>query len=267
MAGGRLWTKEEDDFLRENVGKLRLQTLAEKLGRTVEAVDCRLCRLGIAHTKAMTGRLTANELANLVGMEQKAVLRWIRNHGLPAKRKAPKLSQIYHLISPEDFWKWAERNKERIDFSRIKPDSIPPEPEWVEEEREKDRRTIPKRRREPWTPEEEGKMQQMIALGYSYAEIAEELGRTYSGVAHRINKIQGSGKAKVPRRKIAIPWTDEEVQLMLELERKGYDDESIAYSLGREKSHIVYKRSWMREKGLYRRKRKEIGKRKLDEVI
>ena len=46
-------------------------------------------------------------------------------------------------------------------------------------------------------------------------------------------------------------WTQEEMDMLLEFEKKGLSDKEIAYELGREKEHITQKRKFMRDNGKY----------------
>jgi len=48
---GLVWTEEEDRFLAENKGKLTYRQIAEKLGRTVDAVAYRAKKLGLTGVK------------------------------------------------------------------------------------------------------------------------------------------------------------------------------------------------------------------------
>lgn len=259
MAGGRLWTPEEEQFLQENVGKFSLSVIAKRLGRTVEAVETRLHRLGIGETKFMSGCLTANELARVIKIDHHSVVNWIKKHGLPAKQKITRVKARYYLIDPKDFWKWAEENKDKVPFARIEPNSLPPEPDWVKAEREREWMENPRRQQEKWTSEEDERLEQLIKMGYSYREIGRILGRSEIAVGKRIHRLRRMNKSKVSR-KILIPWTDEEIRMILELEKQGLSDEEIAEELGRERGHVTWKRMHLRRKGLYKgRKHDRIG--------
>src|SRR5690625_3118197 len=99
---------------------MKIETIAKKLGRTVNAVEIRLGRLGISNTKLESGKITAAELARCCGVDNHVITRtWIPKKGLPAVRRVTRYKRKYWLIDVKEFWKWAEQNKDLIDFSRI----------------------------------------------------------------------------------------------------------------------------------------------------
>ncbi|MGG4288340.1 hypothetical protein ABEW81_11140 [Priestia megaterium] len=252
---GKRWTPEEIEFLEKHVGKMMLSTLAkrisEKFGteRTGQAVSKKIWKLGIGNTKVESGRITANGLAHVIQVQHKTITRWIESGKLKSVKRAVRFEKKMHLISVKDFWEFAEQHKDRINFSKIEPKSLVPEPEWVEEERKKDFHNIKKQYRH-WTEEEEKKLVSMIKSGYSYKEIAKELKRGESSVIKKRDRLKAEG-VEVPDQLITIPWKEEELQLMLQLEKQGYTDAQIAYELGREAIHVQNKRIRLRRAGKY----------------
>ena len=47
MAGGRLWTKEEDEYLLDRIGKASVKAIAYKLDRTEMSIKMRMYKLGV----------------------------------------------------------------------------------------------------------------------------------------------------------------------------------------------------------------------------
>ena len=62
--------------------------------------------------------------------------RLIQN-GLPVKWHRVKKNR-FRVIDIEDFWKWAEKNKSLLDFSRFDKYTLGAEPDWVDEKRKAD---------------------------------------------------------------------------------------------------------------------------------
>lgn len=178
LAKRRNWTQEEIDFLKENIGVLKLSTIAKRLGRSYEAVSIKLKRLGMANTKNLTGMMTMGELARHLHVDRNIVKRWVDLYGLPCTVKVPRLSKKFYFIDTIHFWQWAEQNKERIDFSKIEEHAILPEPSWVKKERLKDIHAKKKRVYKKWTTKEYKLMMQMREKGCTYSEIGKTLGRT-----------------------------------------------------------------------------------------
>lgn len=249
MAGGRLWTKEEDEYLLDRIGKASVKAIAYKLDRTEMSIKMRMYKLGVSNFRMATGAYTANELSKLIQVDPSTILRWIRLNGLKAKHNGKKSKGKYFYIQSSDFWEWAEHNKKHINFSKIKPKSLLPEPDWFEAERKKDSHQLPKRRLKQWTDQEEAKVLNLCRLGYSKKEIAAELDRSENAVHRKISKLRADGILK--KKVIMIRWTQEEIDMMLELEKQGLSDKEIAYELGRDKDHIVQNRKLMRDRGQY----------------
>lgn len=182
----RNWTEDEIEFLKENVGNMKLETLAKKLDRSELSIQNKLKRLGISNTKAQTGYLTTFELANLVKKDPTTVRGWITRHGLKSTKKVTRSSRQFHFIHPEEFWKWAEENKEKIDFSKIDPQTIIPEPSWVEAERKKENPISYK----VWSVKEEMRLQKMLTSGYSLKDAAGALDRSIISVQRKYERLE-----------------------------------------------------------------------------
>lgn len=239
----RRWTKEEEDYLERNVGKKSIPTIAKKLKRSEEAVEAKMYRLGLSDTKLNTGMLTANALANELHIDAKTVTWLIERHGLPAKKRATRKTREYYFIDVKEFWKWADQNRRLIDFRKIEPLSLAPEPDWVEEER------INPTKQELWTEERVRKLIQLVRNNVPHKEIAEVLGLELHQVRTKIYYMRS--RNKLEQETIGIPWRQEEIDIMYELEKKGYSDGEIAYELGRERKHVTNKRFQLRQEGIY----------------
>jgi predicted transcriptional regulator len=253
---GKHWTMEEEDFLKEKVGTLSFPGLAKRLGRSVNAIEVRVRRLGIENTKLLSGKLTANELANALNVDSHAVYRWIENHGLKSVRKVTRQTAKFNLISVDDFWKWAKKNKEKINFFKIDPLLLLPEPVWVKEERQRDYHCIPKRQAAIWSDEEDKRLISLLNGNYTQKEIGEFLNRSENAVQRRVSRLREKGI--IPRKKISLRWTRKEVRMFLDLESMGLSDDEIAYELGRERIHIVDKRRNMRKYGDYQGRKRQV---------
>ena len=195
------WTDELDDFLYEHGATRNLPWIAKQLGRTEEGVQRRLERLGIANKHIMTGTYSANELASMLGVDSKTVINWIKERGLYAQqgsyfketsqRKKIKTKENRHkpwFIMSTDFWKWAEENKQRINFSRFDHHTFPDEPEWVNKERKKHIK-MPKTKT-LWSKEEDDLAWRLYYQGYTQKEISERLSRSVAAVERRLKRLR-----------------------------------------------------------------------------
>lgn len=183
------WTPEDINYLKENVGHRRISDIASKLNRTEEAIKIKLKRLGFGQTKSISGRVTCGELARILSIDRNTVMNWVNTGGLPSLQKVTGLKRRYILISSDEFWEWAENNREKIDFRRLERNSYPPEPDWVEAERQNPSHAV-RRTYQSWTTQEDLRLAMLIDQGLSYQDISLILNRTPYSVQRRYYRIK-----------------------------------------------------------------------------
>lgn len=181
----RNWTVEEIEFIKENLGYMKVSTIAKKLERTEASVTVKMKRLGFSNTKSFCGQLTMHELATLLKVDGKSVKLWIENHGLPFTKRATRATKKFYFINPVDFWQWAYDNKDRIDFSKIERQCIIPEPDWVEQERLTQKEIIYKH----WTTNEITVMLNLIKGGKTFRDIGENLNRSPISIRRKYQRL------------------------------------------------------------------------------
>lgn len=185
--GHKVWTTEELEYLKEQYGYRRIPEIAQRLGRSETAVMIKAKRLKLGSTRNVAGLLTAGELAKMLQIDRNTVMGWIQRHELPFKQRITSIEKQYTLISPEDFWKWAFHHKHRVNFSKLERNAIPPEPSWVEGERQKP--SYSPKRYQPWTTRGDTQLAQLIDNGHSYQEIADEMNRSKLSVERQYRRI------------------------------------------------------------------------------
>ncbi|MCA1064353.1 hypothetical protein QTG56_22290 (plasmid) [Rossellomorea sp. AcN35-11] len=124
----KLYTDEDVDYILENLGYMSFKEIGKRLGRRPENIEVKLTNMGI-DIKAVLGYLSANQLAQIIGVDGKVVTKWINTKGLPAKRKyirvgTQKSSQKVkpsYLIDINMFWGWAEKNKNLLNLRKMDP--------------------------------------------------------------------------------------------------------------------------------------------------
>lgn len=231
----RRWTKEETEYLYENVGKVTLKTISINLNRTIKTIYCKMDREGITNTKELSGAYTANYISKSFGYATKKrcqypefVTKQFLN-GLKYKKMRTCKGLYFYFIKGIDFWKYAENNKDKFNFKRYIMNSILPEPVWLNEAIKNEKKA--KLHKKFWTKEEDEKLKQLFQFNYSINDICEFMNRNKSSVYHRLNRLRLN-------RVINIPWTKEEIDILINLNNKGKSQEYIAYELGRDISHI-----------------------------
>ncbi|MFD1736175.1 hypothetical protein ACFSCX_06310 [Bacillus salitolerans] len=182
----RIWTTKEEEYLYEIVGKFDLETIATTLDRDIGSVEAKLKRMGLS-TKDHEGELTLKELARLLKTTPYQLGKLKKNEGLPVKEKVTRKKCTYQMIAPKDFWNWAKKNQDKIDFTKYERYSILPEPTWVEDACK--RQTQAKRAYERWSDEEDRKLMNLLRQGLVYEEAGELLRRTKGAIQMRVIEL------------------------------------------------------------------------------
>lgn len=232
MAHGRLWTEEEEDLLAEYWGKFKLKLIAQKLNRTEKAVLMRGYQLGLGARKDAQGHLTIRGLAKICSVEGKTIKNiWIKN-GLKCKKIDVKTrnGRMTQIII-DDFWKWAEKHKELVNFAKIERHMLLPEPEWFLAEREKDKIEIPKQYNQKWNKYEDSKLLNYLKMGLNYDEIAEKMNRTARAIVRRKERLVS--KEVMQKTKHQKLWKESEIEQLIKLKEQGATYKEIANELNR----------------------------------
>ena len=159
-----------------------VQKTAEKLNRSVASVKRKAANLNLNH---YTDSLSAKIVAKCFVVDVSVVIRWINKFDLPCK-KVVCGNQMRYLIEGEKFWKWAENNKDIINWAKYERQSLLPEPDWL---RGVIRSYNTPKAREKYTDDDIVKIRVLLSKGLSYAEIAKETGRSYYGFDHLCGSI------------------------------------------------------------------------------
>ncbi|MBQ8994149.1 MAG: winged helix-turn-helix transcriptional regulator [Turicibacter sp.] len=288
MAGGRIWTVEEYEFLKANYGSMAIEEIAERFGRTKKAVEKKCCDLGltkrddkwteyelaiiqeeyvtanldelaeklgrtrtaIKHRATMLGvkrrvfwsdeeleylhqwwgikkpkviaeminrseeavlkkaseeglgtrvgdGYTATELAHLLGVSKHRVCVFINKYGLVAKKNR-SLKRKTYCIKEKEIIKFLRDNQELWDSRKLTVNIFlqknKKNPEWFEEKLKKDRQGESYKEINYWSPREDKVLLDLFFKGYTQKEIAEELGRSWGAVNHRIKRLNWGRK-------------------------------------------------------------------------
>jgi hypothetical protein len=180
------YAAEDIQLIKDQVGAFPLSTIAKKLNRTIVALEVKITRMGLSHTKSYTGMLTAGELAKNLNIDRNTVMQWILNHELDSHQRVTRNKRKFTFINIEDFWSWADKNRYKIDFSKLEPNSLPPEPDWVAGERKITKQVT---NYKVWTKQEEKLLLEWHCCGKSLSEISGMLGRTSDSIRKKIKRL------------------------------------------------------------------------------
>ncbi|MBT2696371.1 hypothetical protein J7E79_02830 [Bacillus sp. ISL-40] len=224
------WTKDDLDFLQDRWGQISFKTIAQKLNRSVDAVKQKAFDLSLGDASLSFEGITLHQLALATNISYSVYKNWVNLYDFPIKRKVFAYEMKVQVVRYHDWWKWAEKNKQMIDFSRIEKNILGAEPDWVEGKRNADfikRTKIKKSHNQAWTTEEDNILKGMLnAYKHTYPEIAQRVNRSEGAVKRRILDL--GLKARPIRLNNHIKYTPEEVKMIETLFDKGHCLEDIA---------------------------------------
>lgn len=172
----RKWTEWEVQYLERFYLRQPIKKTAEKLGRTVNSVERKAARLKLNHCK--TEFCTKAILMNCFNVDCRVINRWITKYHLPYKKIAHGNTMTCG-VKIDDFWIWAKKHKDIINWSRYERNSLPPDPEWV---RDAVLNCSITNKSKKYTEQEIINIKHMLRRGLTYKEIAKETGRSYYGI-------------------------------------------------------------------------------------
>lgn len=266
MQAKRKWTPEEEEYLQDKWGEVCIGGIAKVLNRSENAVVVKAQRLGLGPHLDSDYRVPTNQLMlAMYGGKQRGrwtLDRWIEN-GLPIKYHRVRNS-TFKVVDIDEFWQWAEKHKDLINFSRMEENMLGKEPRWVKEKRKIDIRE--KFNTNAWTAAEDKKLIQLLSeYKYTYSGLSKILNRTEGAVKRRIYDL---GVIQRPVRNCDKIWTDEETEILLDMKREGHCWEEIGKTLHRTGSAVrgKYERLQNPEyfKSYYRNSREQQKKQKND---
>jgi hypothetical protein len=231
----REWKEEEIQFLKDKWGEMSIVRIAKKLNRSVDAVKVKASRIGLTSALNYIDGITLNQLARIFDVSYGWTIKriWIDRLNIPYKTKITARTQAYRYICIDDFWKWAAKNKHRINFGKLEKNILGKEPDWVDEKRKADQQNLTyKKTNIPWSKYEEGLLKTMlIRYKYTYPQISKRLGRTEGAIKKHIEDLGW------PERPIKTEhntkWSEKDIGIMIKMKNLGYGNNSVGDEIGR----------------------------------
>ena len=236
----RKWTKEDVEYLTEKWGNVSISSIAKKLNRSVNAVKLKAKRLGLGPMLENGSYVTLNQVAiALTGRNFSSYYKksWIENRGMPVHNKKV-INNTFKIIYLDEFWKWAEKNRSFLDFSKMEPLALGKEPEWVNEQRKKDYKSNALQRKDQWTPYEDDKLRYLLKQQkYGYAEVAEILYRSEGAIQRRCMDL-GIRERPVKADIGGNLWTDDMYRIITKGIKNGDSYSLIANRIGKSEKAV-----------------------------
>ena len=233
MRANKNWTKEEEEYLIEKWGTLSLKTIAQNLGRSENAILVRKNRLELGGFLDNGEYITFNQLLIAIGVDNGGYkkISWIKNRNFPIRRKRVN-NCSFRVVYIEDFWKWAEKNRDVLDFSKFETNILGKEPAWAREKRRHDIEKARKYIATPWTKAEDEKLKYLVERKkYTYDDLSKMLRRTNGAIQRRLMDL--NIKERPVKADNHTNWTEDDHKKLGELIKKGYGYDLLAEEIGK----------------------------------
>lgn len=234
MGLGKNWTKKEEEYLAENWGTLSVPTIAKNLGRSENAIVVRKCKLGLGAFLDNGDYVTWNQLMGAIGygtVDNYKMTSWVKNRDFPLHTKRVN-NNTFKVVHLKEWWIWAEKNKDLLDFSRFEANSLGEEPAWVKNKRSHDYEKNRKYIKTPWTQAEDDNLRRLVAKQkYTYDDLSKMLRRTNGAIQRRVCDL--GIKDRPVKADNHTLWSKEEYHRLGELIKAGYGYDLIAEQIGK----------------------------------
>ena len=228
MGKNRNWTQAEKDYLAEKWGTVSVPHIAKTLDRSVSGIINMARRLNLGAWIESGEYVTVNQvMLALTGhhLHSYNSISWFQNRGFPVKYRKMRNDKV-KVVYLDDFWKWAEENKQFLDFSRFEEYTLGMEPAWVKQKRKEDCKRAHKIKVTPWTPLDDEMLRSLLRENkYTCMELSERLRRTEGAIIRRISEL------KLKERPIRMsnhnPWTEDQIVTLDRMIKAGYKYEAI----------------------------------------
>ncbi|MBP3677410.1 MAG: hypothetical protein J6I97_03600, partial [Agathobacter sp.] len=239
MGKARNWTKEEDDYLLEKWGSVSVKHIAKRLNRSENAIIVRKNRLGLGKFLEHGEYLTWNQLIIALGKgntDSYKMISWVENRGFPLHTQRVN-QNTFKVVYLDEWWEWAERNRDLLDFSKFEENMLGEEPAWVKVKRKHDVEKKQKYISTPWTKAEDSRLIRLVQKQqYTYSELSAMLRRTNGAIQRRLCDL---GVADRPvKADNHIKWNKADLQQLGYLIERGYGYDLIAEELGKSSKAI-----------------------------
>ena len=175
--GGRIWTQEELDTLESLLGTYTVDSIARRLGRSFNAVNLKLNRMGFSGFEKSTDLINMNQLCIMLGVSDRTVKkRWMAERGLKSVRKGKFITFKQEVL--ENFLR---DNQDLWNAAHVTDDSLLMRFDWYKDKRKTDTKIHFR-----WTSAEVRRLKALRHQGYYIREIAEMMNRSESSIKYKL---------------------------------------------------------------------------------
>lgn len=237
------WTPEDEEILCECWGTMTVAGLCKKLNRSKNAVMVKVNRLGLPPYLESGEYITMRQLILALGYSGRSdsykIKSWIQNRGFPVRNKR-HTKKVVRVVFLDEFWKWAEKNRSFLDFSKMEPLALGEEPDWLAEQRRKDFKAYALQRKEPWTVDEDSRLKMLLKQHkYGYAELSEMLRRSTGAIQRRCTDLGLKERpVKADNRGPDATWTEDDFSILADGIQNGDSYMLIGQVLGKSEKAV-----------------------------
>lgn len=209
------WTDEEIHILQELWGTKSISYIAKKLNRTPVSVHRKAERLKLGAFLDNGDYISYKQLLEVLGFTYNTPhkLAWVRDRNFPVKEK--KVNNSYRkVVYLNEFWQWAEKNQDALDFSKLEYLILGKEPDWVDKKRKSDSTKANTIKTSDWTDYEDNQLINLVKeYRYTTKELSNILHRTESAILTRLRNLNIKYRP-IPEDKHK-KWTKEEDEILI----------------------------------------------------
>ena len=232
---GLRWNKEDTDYLELKWGTVSIGAIAKKLNRSVNAVKLKAGRMGFGNFLEAGEYVTVNKFMlafNKTNFHSYNLKSWVQNRGFPVKQKIIVNKRV-RIVYLEDFWKWAEQNRNFINFAKLEKNILGKEPSWVKEQRRHDIAVAEQFKKTPWTKNEDKQLIYYLKLfKFTYDDLSKMLGRTCGAIQRRVCDLNIKERP-LKADNHSNPWETEDLERLNDGIMNGLSYESLAKQTNR----------------------------------
>ena len=177
------WTKEERKYLSDNWGIIKVENIANTLGRSKRAVENQAYYLGLGTQMRW---YSPREIADMLGLHLTTIKRHMDEGRLECARDRTKNKR--RMSSEQQIRNFMRNYQDLWDTRKVTINLYTNEIKWYKEKMERDKQ-LPLKRNSSYSEPETKMLTDRYRRGWSISEIAKELSRNEKSIYNRLSKV------------------------------------------------------------------------------
>ena len=178
----RRWTKEEENYLVEKWGKMKVSSISKKLNRTEGSIKRKAVRLNLG---VQMQWYSVNEVAYMFGFSRRKVIFLIETGKISYLRDKTKKKR--YMVDEDSLVKFMKEYQDIWDTRKLTINILKTKPDWFKEKEISDKNICFKRYNH-WSEYETRALIDRYHRGWTLEAIAGEIGRSKCSVKNKLVK-------------------------------------------------------------------------------